>query len=295
MRKCQGSPLRALADLLRGWRCAECPEVLWVDENVDWRWKRESPMRCPHGASFEELRAKLPVLVHWKLPKHVRGYLEAAVIMGLVRVEQTERGIRYQYAANELVSTGPLDGASSEQMPSLIAARKARRPVNDVVYTAPAFARWAVDYFQPTGQCLDPCRGAGAFYDALAERSARLGDCAADWCEVDQGRDFFQRREPCDWIITNPPWSSYRAISRHAFQLATDVVFLARLHNVLGTAARHRDYLHHGHALKEVVSVDWKEAGLPSEGFTLALFHWQKGHRGDCRWSYPKFSLPEQI
>ena len=175
--------------------------------------------------------------------------------MGLVRVEQTERGIRYHYAGNELVSTGPLDVAGTGQAPSLVAARKARRPINDVVYTAPAFARRAVQCLPADRHLPRSLSRGGRLYDALAERSARLGNCSADWCELAEGRDFFQRQEPCDWIITNPPWSSYRAISRHAFQLAHDVVFLARLHNVLGTAARHRDYRSQGHALKEIVTV----------------------------------------
>ena len=54
---------------------------------------------------------------------------------------------------------------------------------NDVVYTPDAIAQSVVSYFKPTGFCLDPCRGTGAFYRWLPTGS--------DWCEIAEGRDFF--------------------------------------------------------------------------------------------------------
>ena len=88
--------------------------------------------------------------------------------------------------------------------------------------------------------------------------------------------------------MTNPGWSkiAYRAVSRHAFALATNVVFLLRLTKAIGTSARHRDYRERGHALKEIVVVSWEDAGFPSEGFVLAAFHWQKGWNGGTKWTY---------
>jgi hypothetical protein len=121
----------------------------------------------------------------------------------------------------------------------------------------------------------------------MVERAARIEGCTVDWCESDLGRDFLDYSEPCDWLVTNPPWSTYRQIAAHAFRLASNVVFLVRLHNALGTAARHRDYLEAGHGLKQIIVVDWAQAGLQREGFTLALFHWERGYRGGCHWRYP--------
>ena len=46
--------------------------------------------------------------------------------------------------------------------------------MKDVVYTPRWLSKAIIDYFQPSGLCLDPCVGAGAFYDYLPEAS-RIG------------------------------------------------------------------------------------------------------------------------
>src|ERR1700735_2284509 len=89
---------------------------------------------------------------------------------------------------------------------------------NDLVSTTNrVLVRRLVDYFKPTGVCLDPCAGLlgnQPFYDALPEPKF--------WCEIREGRDFLKWRKPVDWIITNPPWSAavYRPIARHAYEIA---------------------------------------------------------------------------
>jgi hypothetical protein len=156
------------------------------------------------------------------------------------------------------------------------------RPQNDVVYTEPAFAKRIVDYFDPAGFCLDPCRGRGAFYDVMPDQK--------DWCEIADGKDFmfYEVDQKVEWIITNPPWSSkeFRPIARHAFGLAHNVVFLIRFHTAFGTTARHRDYLEAGHRLKEVIIVPWEGVGFAAEGFALSVVHWQKAWTGDCKFTY---------
>jgi hypothetical protein len=145
-------------------------------------------------------------------------------------------------------------------------------------YTNPEFAKRVIAYFAPSGRILDPCRGNGAFYDNLP--------AGAEWCEITLGRDFLDWSKRVDWIITNPDWSpaAYTAISRHAFEIADNVVFLTILHTALGTYARHRDFRDNGHALKEVILVDWEKAGFHQEGFVLALFHWQRGWKKGTTW-----------
>jgi hypothetical protein len=140
--------------------------------------------------------------------------------------------------------------------------------VNDLVYTKPTLAQRLIGYFRPTGRILDPCRGNGAFYDHFPD--------TRDWCEIRDGRDFLEWNEPVDWLITNPPWSKepYRAISAHAFEIADNVVFLTRLHNAIGTYARHQDWRDCGHGLQEMIVLSWEDAGFPSEGFVLGAFYW---------------------
>jgi hypothetical protein len=158
---------------------------------------------------------------------------------------------------------------------------------NDDMCTSRALARRIVDHFPISGVCLDPCRGDGAFYDALPKPRA--------WCEIKDGRDFLQWNQPVDWIITNPPWSaeSYRAIARHAYEIADNVVFLARWHNATSTYPRHRDWLAAGHSWRETIYVDWKDAEFRDkhgtekrEGYILAAFWWSRGWTGGMRETY---------
>jgi len=155
-----------------------------------------------------------------------------------------------------------------------------RRPLHDVVFTDPKLTKRLIAHFRPTGKLLDPCRGDAAFHKNMP--------ADADWCEINEGRDFLRYDKLVDWIITNPPWSSttYRPIARHAFRLSRNVVFLVRLYNALGTYARHDDFRKHRHGLKEIVVIPWKDAGMRSEGFVLCAIHWQRDWKGGTRWTH---------
>lgn len=89
----------------------------------------------------------------------------------------------------------------------------------DVVYTPKWVARDMVEFFMPTGRILEPCKGDGVFLDFLPPH--------AEWCEVQEGRDFFAWAEPVDWIIGNPPYSSFGKWIYHAMAIAENIVYLA--------------------------------------------------------------------
>ena len=114
---------------------------------------------------------------------------------------------------------------------------------NDLVFTSPALARRIVDYLDPKSFCIDPCRGRGAFYDALNPENR-------DWCEIREGRDFltWEFGRPVDWCITNPPFSdAYADIAARAFSISENVAFLVKLPVAIGTYARHRAWREAGH------------------------------------------------
>jgi hypothetical protein len=154
-------------------------------------------------------------------------------------------------------------------------------------YTDPALAKRIIEYFKPSGWMLDPCRGAGAFYDHLPGNRNFWGD-QKWWCEIREGRDFLDWQTRVDWILTNPPWGmeGYSEIAQHAFELATNVVFLVRLTLAIGTMARHRDFREQGHGLKLIIVLPWEDAGFPSEGFVLSVCHWQRNWFGPTSWKY---------
>ena len=163
-------------------------------------------------------------------------------------------------------------------------ARK-RRTMNDIIYTNPDFAKKIIDYFQPSGFCVEPCKGESeSFYQHLPEPK--------DWCELAEGKDFLIYEPPqhVDWIITNFPWSgkALRPMVRQACKISDNVVHLIRLHNVFGTFARHKDFRDEGHRLKEIIIVPWKDSFINKapEGFVLCVIHTQKNYTGDCKWTY---------
>src|SRR5215207_4048248 len=96
---------------------------------------------------------------------------------------------------------------------------------DDRVMTPLPLAREIVARLQPRGLILEPCAGAGAFVQALASYGQ------VEWCEIDRGRNFFLWDQRVDWIVTNPPWSQFRAFLEHSISLADHVAFLATVNH----------------------------------------------------------------
>lgn len=90
--------------------------------------------------------------------------------------------------------------------------------IKDVVYTPDNIAKEIVTFFRPTGKCLDPCKGKGAFLQYLPPNS--------NWCEITEGINFFEFRRKVDWIISNPPYSQFVKWMLHSFEIADNIVYL---------------------------------------------------------------------
>lgn len=111
---------------------------------------------------------------------------------------------------------------------SIIQHRDTRQIIENVIYTSPALAKGIIDFFQPNGMCLDPCRGGGAFYKHLPKPK--------DWCELQEGRDFFDYKKAVDWIITNPICFSEKLLSdflAHAKSISKNVVLLVPISSIV--------------------------------------------------------------
>lgn len=146
---------------------------------------------------------------------------------------------------------------------------------NDVVYTPDDLALKIVNHFRPTGSILEPCKGGGAFLRAMP---------TAEYCEIAEGIDFFDCQVKYDWIITNPPWSIFRAFLRKACETADNVVFLVPVVHYFGKA-RLRELKETGHALKEIVILNTPK-NFPQMGFALGCVYTQKNYRGACEITY---------
>jgi hypothetical protein len=91
------------------------------------------------------------------------------------------------------------------------------REHKDVVFTFDYIAREIVEYFKPTGRILEPAKGDGAFTQFLP---------TAEWCEIREGKDFFQWNERVDWLIGNPPYSVFTEWLQHSFEIADNIVYI---------------------------------------------------------------------
>ena len=153
-------------------------------------------------------------------------------------------------------------------------------PDKDLVMTPPFVAKNIIDHFNPTGKILDPCRGQGAFYDQYPEY------CEKDWCELAEGKNFYDYQKKVNWIITNPPWSEIRKFILHGMIVADNIVYLTTI-NQYTTKARLRDIRDNHFGIKEFhyVKTPPKESGWPQLGFQLGAVHIQRHWKGDIKLS----------
>lgn len=148
---------------------------------------------------------------------------------------------------------------------------------NDRVYTPDSLAKSIIQHFNPSGSILDPCKGHGAFFNNFPQTEI-------DWCELDQGRDFFDyvTGKHYDWIITNPPWSLMRPFLSKSMEVSDNVVFLC-LTNALFMKARQRDIQKHNFGLKEILFLDTPPKPWPQTGFSLSANYLKKNYVGDVK------------
>jgi hypothetical protein len=147
----------------------------------------------------------------------------------------------------------------------------------DVVYTPDDVARDVVDFFKPSGLYLDPCKGDGAFLQHLPAGS--------EWCEVEEGRDFFAWQKPVDWIVGNPPYSMFVPWLQHSFDLADNIVYMIPVNKPFNSNRLMRwiwswgwmptiYVLGHGSLFKQNL------------GFAIGAVHFQRGYHGGTQFCF---------
>ena len=163
-------------------------------------------------------------------------------------------------------------GTEKKMQPMLISVSAE----SDRVYTPPILARDIVDFFEPSGRCLDPCKGAGIFFDLLP--------AGAEWCEIEQGRDFYAWSTPVDWIISNPPFSHYSAWMRHSMLVAQNIVYVMPVYKIFASNKFQDDLFTWGgivHIRRYGTGTQW---GFPF-GHSLAAVHFKARYIGCTTWS----------
>lgn len=141
---------------------------------------------------------------------------------------------------------------------------------NDKRMTPSHLAEKLVNFFQPNGKILEPCKGEGVFLEFLPPDT--------DWCEINEGKDFFDYTKDVDWIITNPPWSQIRHFLIHSMEISRNVVFLMTINHVW-TKARIRSIRELGFGIHTIILINTPKE-FPASGFQLGAVYLQKEYNG---------------
>lgn len=156
---------------------------------------------------------------------------------------------------------------------------------DDRVYTPRWLAKALVEHFKPDGHVLEPCRGDGAFTEALKLSPWPIG---YSWMEIDEGSDFLKDRLPSahfNWVFTNPPFSKLRPFLIRSLEISDNVMFLCNLNAMLGLRARVDAVQSAGFGFKEILFMDNPAKPWPQSGFQLGAVHMKVGWNGACTFS----------
>ncbi len=149
---------------------------------------------------------------------------------------------------------------------------------NDIVMTNSNTAIEIIEYFKPqfkiNDKFLDPCKGDGAFFDNMPKFK--------EYCEISQGKDFFDFYDNIDWIITNPPFSIYDDFLIHSFEISNNVIFFCPLNKAFKSKKIDTKIIEYG-GLKEIIHMGTGgKHGFPF-GFPVGCLHYQKDYAGDIK------------
>lgn len=144
----------------------------------------------------------------------------------------------------------------------------------DIVYTPVKVCEHIIKFLEPSGLCLDPCKGDGAFFNVLPEGS--------EYCEIREGKDFFEYNKKVDWIIGNPPYSIFETFLQHGFEIADNVSYLVPTNKVFQRQIIMDRITAWGGIKSIIIYGSGQNIDFPF-GFSVGNFHFQKGYKGETR------------
>lgn len=105
---------------------------------------------------------------------------------------------------------------------------KHRSVAKDVFYTPEAVVHKHLSLIsvEPNDTWLDPFRGKGVYCDNFPTESK-------DWCEIEDGKDFFSYEGKVDIICSNPPYSLLDKVFHKSIDLQPRVISYLLLHGAM--------------------------------------------------------------
>lgn len=147
----------------------------------------------------------------------------------------------------------------------------------DVVYTPEWVVRDMVEFFKPAGQILEPCKGAGVFLKFLPPQT--------EWCEIQEGKDFFAWNSPVDWCFGNPPYRMFGKWMYHSMAIASDICYLLPCDKPFISWKMLKTMRTWGRVKHMRVYGTGSSLNFPI-GFAVGALHFQRGYHGPMEMSY---------
>lgn len=142
----------------------------------------------------------------------------------------------------------------------------------DVVYTPDWVASDMVEFFKPSGRILDPCKGDGVFLKYLPPHT--------EWCEIQEGRDFFKWVEPVDWVFGNPPYAAFGNFMNHTMQIAENICYLMPFYSIWNSLLRIKAVNDWGGIVHTRVYGYGSQLFKQNFSYPTGAIHFQRGYRG---------------
>lgn len=144
----------------------------------------------------------------------------------------------------------------------------------DIVQTCEEVALEIIHRYPLSGKVLDPCRGESrVFWKNIP---------GADWCEILEGRDFFDYNEPVDWVIGNPPYSIFNKWFEHSAEIAKNIAYLIPIAKLFGSQHRMSMVQSFGGIVEIYAPWTGRQVGFEF-GWPVGSVYVKKGYRGDTR------------
>lgn len=161
-------------------------------------------------------------------------------------------------------------GIKKQKHNPIVQGKYAHINPNDVVFTPDWLAKKICGMFPICGKVLEPCKGEGAFLRHLPENT--------EWCEIAEGRNYYDYDKKVDWIVTNPPYSDYNRFLKHSFAIAENIVLLVPVAKMFKSMGTIKMVMQYG-GFVSIHILPASMAGFPF-GFPCAVYYMKRGFEG---------------
>ena len=164
-----------------------------------------------------------------------------------------------------------MTGIKGQKHNPYIEGRYAHINKNDVVFTPDWLAKQICSMFPIQGEVLEPCKGEGVFLKYLPLNT--------EWCEIADGKNFYDYNKKVDWLVTNPPYSDFDRFLDHSFELADNVVLLVPIAKIMKSMGTLKKLFNYG-GIVSCHFLGGGQAGFPF-GFPVGIYHFQRNYKGE--------------